>query len=210
MTKDRSIKIIKELQNYYGQPKIELRFKNIYELVISVVLSAQTTDKQVNSVSGELFNRYPDLKSLADADLSDVEDIIRSIGLYKSKARYIVNLSKEVINNHKGEIPDNFKELIKLTGIGRKSANVILSVGFGCSAFAVDTHVHRVANRIGYINSNNRYDVEMAMTTILPEKDWVKVHQLFISHGRELCKARNPSCFDCPIRLYCDEGNNIL
>ena len=182
MTKDRSIKIIKVLTNYYGYPKTALRYKNIYELVISVILSAQTTDKQVNIATNKLFSRYPDLRNLAGANVSDVQDIIKSLGLYKNKARNIVNLSKEVLLNHDGGIPDSLKELIKLPGIGRKSANVILSIGFGYPAFAVDTHVRRVANRLGYVNSKNPYDVEKAMTSILPEEEWVKAHLLFISH----------------------------
>ncbi|MDY6935757.1 MAG: endonuclease III [Spirochaetota bacterium] len=209
MTKSRSKKIIEKLKEYYGNPETILSFNNIYELVIAVVLSAQTTDKQVNSVIKDLFSRYSDFHDLSLATQADVEDIIRSVGLYRSKAKNIINLSIDIIKNHNGKVPDSLKELVHLPGIGRKTANVILSLGFGKPAFAVDTHILRIAGRIGYINSNNPNIVEKAITSYIPKDDWISAHLLFIKHGRSICVARNPLCDECPINPYCDASGNI-
>jgi endonuclease-3 len=210
MTKKRSARIIKNLKKFYGNPDTELLFVNAYELAISVILSAQTTDKQVNAVTPILFKRYPDFKSLSVAKSSEVESIIRSSGFYKNKAKNIINLAKKVIENHEGKLPDTLKELIELPGIGRKSANVILSVGFNKPALAVDTHILRISNRVGYSNSDDPYKAEMALTSLIPVNDWKKAHMLLIKHGRTICKARHPLCGECPITSLCDfEHKNL-
>lgn len=204
MTKNRSARIIKNLKKFYGNPDTELRFVNTYELAISVILSAQTTDTQVNAVTPVLFKRYPDFKSLSAAKSTEVESIIHSTGFYKNKTKNIINLAKKVIEKYGGELPDTLEELIALPGIGRKSANVILAVGFNKPALAVDTHILRISNRVGYSQSDDPYKAEMALTSFIPVSDWKKAHMLLIKHGRTICKARNPGCGECPITSLCD------
>jgi endonuclease-3 len=203
MTKNRSNKIIKNLKKFYGNPDTELFFVNTYELAISVILSAQTTDKQVNSVTPALFRKYPDFKSLSGADSSEVESIIYSTGFYKNKAKNIINLAKEVTDKYQGKLPDTLEELIELPGIGRKSANVILSVGFNKPALAVDTHILRISNRVGYSNTDDPYKAEMLLTSFIPVGEWKKAHLILIKHGRTICKARHPLCSECPITSLC-------
>ena len=208
MTKDKSRRILERLKKFYGQPHTELQFNNIYELTISVVLSAQTTDKQVNSVTPNLFKRFPDFRSLSRARLSEVESIIRRTGFYKNKAKYIVRLSKTVSVNYSDILPHTRKELTALPGIGRKSANVILSVGFDIPALAVDTHVMRIAGRLGYSNSKVPDHIEKALTSVIPENEWKTTHMVLIKHGRTLCKARNPLCIQCTVRTFCSYGKS--
>ncbi len=207
MTSARSKKIINNLRKYYGKINPGLSYSGTYELTISVVLSAQTTDRQVNSVTPALFNRYPDFKSLSKAKLNDVESLIRSVGLYKTKAKNIIDLSKDVVSKYNNVLPEEFNELIKLPGVGRKSANVILSMGFHKPALAVDTHILRLANRIGYINSRNPLEVERSLMHYIDKKDWIEAHLLIIKHGRTICMARKPLCGDCPLNRLCDYVN---
>lgn len=210
MTKKRSGKIIEMLKIFYGNMDMDAELSdNIYELTVKVVLSAQTTDRQVNSVASKLFWKFPDFYSLSKAPLSEVENTIKSVGLYRNKARSIVNLSRRVIDKHNGFLPDTFEELVKLPGIGRKSANVILSLGFKKAAFAVDTHIQRIANRLGYKKSNNPYEIEKALASYIPREDWRRAHLLLIEHGRSICKARKPLCNECPVNNLCDGADNI-
>ena len=204
MTKAKSKKILEKLIEYYGVTKSDLSFSGIYELTIAVVLSAQTTDKQVNSVTPVLFKSYPGFKNLASASINDVESIIRGVGLYKTKARNIIELSKVIIDEYKNKVPDNMEELIKLPGVGRKSANVILSIGYNKPAIAVDTHILRISNRIGYVKSDDPFKVEMALMSFIPMEDWIKAHLLIIKHGRNICSARKPLCLKCPINKLCN------
>jgi endonuclease III len=204
MTKIKSGKIIKKLKEYYGMVNADLSYSNIFQLTIAVVLSAQTTDKQVNSVTPALFIKFPGFNSLSGAGIKEVEEIIKSVGLYRTKAKNIINLSKEVAEKYKNILPDEFNDLVKLPGIGRKSANVILSMGFGKAAFPVDTHIIRIANRLGFIKSNDPYKVEQILTQYLQRDDWRQAHLLLIKHGRIICKARKPLCSECPLNKLCD------
>ncbi|MBN2039572.1 MAG: endonuclease III [Spirochaetes bacterium] len=210
MNRTRAVKIIEKLAVYYGETKADLSFSGLYELTIAVVLSAQTTDKQVNSVTPALFKKYPDFRKLANASISDVENIIRGVGLYKTKTGNIIKLSKMVINEFKGKLPDTMEELIRLPGVGRKSANVILSIGYNKPAIAVDTHVLRISNRIGFIDSPDPVKVETALMSFIPRKYWIKAHLLLIKHGRNICPARNPECNDCPVNKLCDFGKKEM
>lgn len=204
ITHTRSKAILQKLLRYYGEPVADLQFKSIYQLCIAVVLSAQTTDKQVNAVTPLLFERYPDFKSLACAGIADVEEIIKSTGFYHNKARNIINLAETVMRDYDGTLPGSREKLISLPGVGRKTANVILSVGFDVPAFAVDTHILRIARRMGYTTSDNPLEVEKAVTATLEENDWKNAHLVFIRHGRSLCSARKPRCSDCPVNSLCD------
>lgn len=203
MTNKRSQKLFEKLAEYYGEPTPGLEFINIYQLAVSVVLSAQTTDKQVNSVTPRLFAIYKDFHSLSQAQITDVESIIKSTGFFRNKAKNIVGLARAVSQIHNGKLPATREELMALPGIGRKSANVILSVGYNIPALAVDTHVLRIANRLGYIQSKNPDQVEKSITATLPESDWKKAHLLLITHGRKTCNARSPLCSSCPILTLC-------
>lgn len=203
MTSKRSEKIISVLSDYYGDVEPDLKFGSIYQLAVAVVLSAQTTDKQVNSVTGELFGRFPDFGSLGKADIIEVEKIIKSTGFYHAKARNIVNLSRMVTEKFGGELPREMDKLLQLPGVGRKSANVILSIGHGIPGLAVDTHVGRIAKRLGYTASEDPDKAEKDLCSVIPPAKWRDTHLLFIRHGRSLCKARNPECGLCPLKNYC-------
>ena len=203
MTKDKSDKIIKKLHKHYGKAVPDLKFAGLYQLAVSVVLSAQTTDSQVNAVTPELFKNYPGFVELSEAGAGHVEKIIRSTGFYRNKTKNIIALAKEIMISHAGKLPSTREELMRLPGIGRKSANVILSVGFGIPALAVDTHILRIANRLGYCNSDNPDEAEIAITSLVPEKLWTRTHLVLIKHGRMICKAKNPLCAECPIRDEC-------
>ncbi len=212
MTAARSKKILSQLYNYYGDTDPDLHFRNIFELAIAVVLSAQTTDRQVNGVTTELFEKYPDFKSLGNADFRDVEKIVKSTGFFRTKTKNIIALSRIVSSKFGGVLPDNIESLVELPGVGRKSANVILSIGYGIPGLAVDTHVSRISNRLGYISSKSPVEIEKALCRIIPSSDWKKTHLLFIKHGRVICKARTPECGVCPVSEHCDyyNGNVVI
>lgn len=205
---NKSLLIIEKLKEYYGNVKPSLDYNNIYQLTIAVILSAQTTDNQVNKVTRKLFLKYKNFKQLSKAKKSDVEQIIKSIGLYKTKTKHIIELSKIVMNKYDGQLPKEFEKLIQLPGIGRKSANVIISHGFGEDAIPVDTHVKRVSKRIGLTEANNVYKVEQDLKNKIPKKLWNLSHLLLIYHGRTICKAINPDCPICPVASYCKYYDN--
>jgi len=209
MTKERSEKIIGKLKSIFVGMKTDLLYNDLYELTIAVILSAQTTDSQVNKVTPILFQRYPDFQSLSEAKRSDVETIIKSIGLYRNKSKNIINLSMQLLCNNGGKLPSTRDELMKFPGIGRKTANVILSIGLGKDAFAVDTHVLRVANRLGYVKSKCPLNTEIMLTSFIPKKDWKQAHILFIRLGRNICRAKKPLCEECPVKVFCDGARNI-
>lgn len=203
MTKELSRKIMRALQRHYPDVKPDLMYSNRYQLAVAVILSAQTTDRQVNGVTGELFRAYPDFPSLARARPADVRRIIRSTGFYRNKSKSIIEMAAVVVEEHGGRLPASRGELERLPGIGRKSANVILSMGFGVPALAVDTHVMRIANRLAYVDSHNPLAVERALTSCIPERQWTLAHLLLIRHGRAVCHARRPLCDRCPVNPYC-------
>ena len=157
----------------------------------------------MNRVSPGLFSRYPDVKSLAEADPEEVGEIIRTIGMYKTKSRNIINLSKELISRFDGKVPDDYDSLISLPGVGRKTANVVLSVGFGQQRIAVDTHVFRVSNRLGLVNEKDVLKTELALMENIPEERWSRTHHSLIFHGRNICDAKKPKCKECPVRDLC-------
>ena len=195
--------IIRKLEDIYGHTEPDLEFKNLYQLIIAVVLSAQTTDKQVNRVTKELFIKYKNFKSLASASAADVESIIKSTGFYHTKAKNIIALAREVTEKHKGKIPETMDELTALPGVGRKTANVVMSIGFGIPALAVDTHVSRLAQRLGFSTNKEPDKIEKDVCSLIPPETWTKAHLLLIKHGRILCKARNPLCLECELKNNC-------
>ena len=196
--------VFSQLDRMFPQAHCELDYGTVFQLAVSVILSAQTTDVSVNKVTPALFEKYPDAKAMAEADVKDVENIIHSIGLYRNKASNIVKMAQELNKRFGGVVPDNMDELTSLPGIGRKTANVILSEGYKIPAIAVDTHVHRVSWRLGFSEKNDTPEqVEARLKKLFPEEQWSLLHHLLIFFGRYCCNARNPQCSKCPFEGRC-------
>lgn len=208
MVKDKDIsKILDILEQSYPDAECALHHKNVFQLIVAVALSAQTTDKSVNQVTPALFERYPDAEALAEADVEDISEYIKRIGMYRTKAKNIVAMAQKLCAEFGGQVPDNYDDLISLPGVGRKTANVVLSVGFGQERIAVDTHVFRVANRIGLVHEKDVLKTELALMEQIPEERWSRTHHSLIFHGRQCCDARKPKCDSCPIVTYCEYVN---
>ena len=206
---EEAILILDILGEEYPEAQCALDFGTRFQLLVAVVLSAQTTDKSVNKVTPGLFARYPDSKALAGASPGEVEEILRSIGMYRTKARNIIALSQELELKHEGRVPEDYEALISLPGVGRKTANVVLSVGFGHQRIAVDTHVFRVANRLGLAEAKDPLKTEIALMEILPEERWSEAHHSLIFHGRNCCDAKKPRCSSCPVAFLCRYGSGL-
>ena len=205
MVKTENIKIILDLlEDTYPDAECALDHRSVFELIVAVALSAQTTDKSVNLVTPYLFEAYPNAEALAKAKPEEVEEYIRRIGMYKTKAKNIVGMAKELCDKHDGKVPEDYDALVALPGVGRKTANVVLSVGFGHQRIAVDTHVFRVANRIGLTAEKDVLKTELKLMERIPEDRWSRTHHSLIFHGRQCCDARKPKCPECPINKYCD------
>jgi len=184
--------------------KTELNYTNPYELLVAVILSAQCTDKRVNIVTKDLFKRFPEAVSLAEADVAEVFEYIKSISYPNNKAKHLVGMAKMLVNDFKNRVPDNIDDLQKMPGVGRKTANVIVSVIYNKPAMAVDTHVFRVANRIGLTtNAKNPLESEKQLTKYFSKKVIPLAHHWLILHGRYICTAKKPKCAECPIASFC-------
>ena len=206
MVKNEDINIILDrLEENYPDAECALVHQNVYQLIVAVALSAQTTDKSVNLITPALFERFPNAEALALAEIPEVEEYIRRIGMYKTKAKNIVGMAKALVENHGGQVPEDYDALVALPGVGRKTANVVLSVGFGHQRIAVDTHVFRVSNRIGLVAEKDVLKTELALMDRIPEERWSKTHHSLIFHGRQCCDARKPRCEECSIKEWCEE-----
>ncbi len=205
MEKEKVNKILDILEETYPEAECALRHKNVFELIIAVALSAQTTDVSVNKVTPALFEAYPDAKALSSASQEDVQKYIQKIGMYKTKSKNIIGLAKKLVSDFDGEVPCDYDSLVSLPGVGRKTANVVLSVGFGQQRIAVDTHVFRVSNRIGFVSEKDVLKTEFALMDIIPEERWSKTHHSLIFHGRNCCTARKPDCENCTIAELCEK-----
>ena len=183
----------------------ELDFGSTFQLLVAVVLSAQCTDKRINQVTPDLFAHYPDAQSMAKAEEEDIFEWIRSVSYPNAKAKHLVEMARVLMEKFDGEVPSTLDELLTLPGVGRKTANVIQSVAFGKATLAVDTHVFRVAHRLGLVSKsdNTPYKVEMALTKYIPEEDIPNAHHWLLLHGRYVCTARKPHCEKCEIEKYC-------
>ncbi|RTK93632.1 MAG: endonuclease III [Rickettsiales bacterium] len=190
-------------------PRTELNFIDNFTLTVAVILSAQATDISVNKATKELFKTYQTPKAIFDLGVVELKKYIKSIGLYNTKAKNIIALCRILIDKYNSRIPDSFEDLIKLPGIGRKTANVILNCAFGKPTMAVDTHVFRVAHRIGLSNGKTPEKVEYDLLHVIPDVWLLCAHHWLILHGRYICKARIPLCKECSIAEYCDYYNNI-
>lgn len=203
LNKKQTEQVLNKLYEMYPDAKCQLNHMNAFQLLIATVLSAQTTDKQVNKVTEKLFAEYKTPQDFLTLTQEDLGSKIREIGLYKSKAKHILSLCKALVENFNGEVPQSLEELTSLEGVGRKTANVVLSNAFGIPAFAVDTHVFRVSNRIGLANGKDVYEVESQVTKKVPEELWTITHHTLIFHGRRVCKAVKPMCSVCGINDLC-------
>lgn len=197
-------KILDELEKLYPDATCELNYGTAFELLIATILSAQCTDVRVNKVTSELFKKYNTARDFADLSIEEISKEIKSCGLYKSKAQKIKDTSEQLCELYNGEVPDTLEKLIKLPGVGRKTAGVVLSNAFNHPAIAVDTHVFRVSNRIGIVDESNPQKTEFALMEAIPKERWSHSHHVLIFHGRRMCKARNPECENCPIKDDCN------
>ena len=201
--KARANKICKVLKTTYPNVKTQLNHKNPFELLVSTILSAQSTDKQVNSVTKDLFKKLATPYDFAVARNETIEKLIRSTGYYRNKANNIKNCSALLVKKYNGMVPETLEELVKLPGVGRKTANVVLGAGFGIPGIAVDTHVMRISKRLGLTKNNDPVKIEFDLMKIVPKKEWSDFSLRLIYFGRAVCKARNPSCPYCSLHELC-------
>lgn len=195
--------VAERLAGAWPDAHCELRHDNPFQLLIATVLSAQTTDARVNEVTPGLFARWAGPEELACADVEEVEAAISSLGLFRTKARSLVALSASLVADHEGEVPDTLDALVKLPGVGRKTANVVLGNAFGVPGITPDTHVIRLANRLGWVDSTGPGDVEKAVAERFPAPEWVMLCHRLIWHGRRVCHARRPACGECVLEDLC-------
>ncbi len=204
MNKKTSNEILRALEEIIKDPKPELNFTNNFELLIAVMLSAQTKDKYVNEVTKDLFRIYPDPLSLSKANIDELISLIKNLGLANHKAKALIETSKILYCQYNGEVPSSLEELQKLPGVGRKTANVVLALGFNIPALPVDTHLHKMAIRLGYVKKDsNVLEAEEALKKYIDKSEWIKAHHLFLLYGRYVCLKKNPKCDGCKIKTYC-------
>ncbi|MCL1965145.1 MAG: endonuclease III [Firmicutes bacterium] len=194
--------ILQELERLYPDARPELTFSNPYEMLVATMLAAQCTDKQVNKVTPELFRRIPDVRSMATWTAEDLHPLIKSCG-FKSKAANITAACRMLAEQYGGEVPKTMEALTALPGVGRKTANVVLANAFGVPALAVDTHVFRVAGRLGLATAKDVLHTEEQLMECIPKEDWIAAHHWLIYHGRRVCRARNPACAVCTLAKWC-------
>jgi endonuclease-3 len=203
LNKNKAFELIKLLNKSIKNPKTSLKYRNKFTLLTSVVLSAQCTDVNVNNVTKNIYQKYYVPAHFVDLGINKIRNLIKSIGLFNSKAKNLYYLSKILLEKYKSKVPNKFEELILLPGVGRKTANVVLNAAFNKPTIAVDTHVFRVSNRTGLSNGKNPEYVENQLLKILPKKHIKKAHHLILLHGRYICKARNPLCKKCVVNKIC-------
>jgi endonuclease-3 len=204
MGENRIKEILKIFEKLYPDAKTALKYDTPFQLLVATMLAAQSTDKQVNKVTSRLFKKYSGPEDFARLNPEDLEKEIRGCGLYRNKSKNIIEASRVIIDKYKGEVPRNLNDLMSLPGVGRKTANVVLSNAFNMPAFAVDTHVFRVSNRIGLAHGKNVLETEYQLMENIPEELWGKTHHWLIYHGRQVCRARNPKCQKCALIHLCE------
>ncbi len=205
---DKVEELIELFSEHYPDPTTSLDFTTTFELLVATILSAQTTDVQVNKVTSDLFKEYNKPEDFAVLSRKEMEEKIKSIGLYRNKAKFIIKTSKILLEDFDGKVPDNRTDLLKLSGVGRKTANVVLANAFQKAAFPVDTHVFRVSARLGLSSGKNVKETERELTELIPEKYWIDLHHWIIDHGRAICKAQNPDCENCFCSHLCTYYQN--
>lgn len=207
--KERALAIIKCLKKMYPGAKIELDFKTPIQLVVAVILSAQCTDKRVNMVTPALFKKYRTAQDFARAKQSELEKLIHSTGFYKAKAKSIIGCAKRIVERFGGKVPNQMEDLTTLPGVGRKTANVILGNIYDTPGLVVDTHMIRVANRLGLTDKADPHKIEIQLCEVIPQKEWTLFSHLIIWHGRRCCSARKPNCPACDIKNLCPSRQDL-
>jgi endonuclease-3 len=203
--KQRARKIAQQLAKTYPDALCALDHQTPFQLLVATILSAQCTDERVNMVTPELFRRWPDAGSLAEAKSADLEDVIRSTGFYRAKATNLLGMAKMLVDKYQGQLPRTLEELTVLPGVGRKTANVLLGTAFGiASGVVVDTHVKRITNLLGLTKSDKPEKIEEDISELLPSSEWINFSHRLIHHGRQICIARRPKCPQCSLLSYCD------
>ncbi|MFL0246540.1 endonuclease III [Candidatus Clostridium stratigraminis] len=202
--KERITNILRLLKENYPEVKCALNFNSPYELLVATILSAQCTDDRVNIVTSELFKEYSTPEKMITLGLEELCEKVKSCGFYKNKAKNILGTTQEILLKYQGQVPRTMEELIELPGVGRKTANVVLSNAYGVPAIAVDTHVFRVSNRLGLAKGKTPEEVEKGLMKNIPKKMWSDAHHYIIWHGRKVCHARKPNCEECVLAPYCE------
>ena len=198
------LSVLRKLREMHGNPRIELNFSNPLELTVAAILSAQCTDQRVNQVTEQLFRRYRSAKDYANAELGELEEQVRPTGFYRNKAKSLKNFASDVESRFGGRVPHDIDTLMSVRGIGRKTANMVMGVAFRRPAMIVETHVMRVAKRVGFTTNDGAEEIEEDLKKIVPEDQWTDFSLLLILHGRYVCVARKPHCLDCLLVEDCD------
>ena len=201
--KARAKVIYRILTENYPNVRCELVYKNPYQLLVATVLSAQCTDKRVNQTTPALFKKYNSIKKMAAADIKDLQQLVKSTGFYRTKAKNIKNLSQKILTDFNGKVPSNIEDLVTLPGVGRKTANVVLGHGFNIPGITVDTHFGRLSRRFGWSNQKDPVKVEFEVAKLIPQSQWTNLSQRLIWHGRRVCHSRKPACGACAIAKLC-------
>ncbi len=201
--KEKVIRVVEALKDKYPDAKCSLTYSNVFQLLIATRLSAQCTDARVNMVTPELFKAYPTAEAMAKAPLENIENLIKTCGLYKTKAKDLISIAKDITDIYGGTVPDTIEELTKLSGVGRKTANLICGDIYGRPAIVTDTHFIRIMNRLGFVDTDNPLKVELEMKKIVPPDQSVGFCHRVVMYGREICTARNPRCNDCVLNDIC-------
>jgi len=208
--RDKALKVIERLEELYPNARLELEYDNAFQLLIEAILAAQESDKKVNELRRELFNKYKTPEDVVKAPLDQLEKDISSINFYRRKAKLIKKCCQALVEEFGGEIPKSVEEMVKLPGVGRKTANMVIGGAFGLPAIIVDRHVLRVAQRIGFTDKKDPDKVEQDLMEIVPKESWTKFSFLLLNHGKNICLARNPKCEECPICDLCDSCKTKL
>ena len=203
--KERYARTLDFFRKEMPEVQTELEFGSVFQLLVAVILSAQCTDKRINQVTPQLFRRFPDARTMAEAEVDDVLEYVKSVSYPNSKAKHLVELSRMLVSDFGGEVPDNLDDLVKLPGVGRKTANVVQAVAFGKSTLAVDTHVYRVSHRLGLVSkrANTPLKVEQELVSHIPEDIIPQAHHWLLLHGRYVCTSRAPHCEKCEFNDIC-------
>jgi len=207
----RELEILERLKKAYPDARIALRFENPLQLLIATILSAQCTDERVNRVTPELFKKYPDARAFAEADLEELAQDIRATGFYRQKAGYIKEACRILVEKHGGEVPKNMEALLELPGVARKTANIVLANAYGIvEGIPVDTHVRRLAHRLGLSREKDPEKIERDLMALIPREYWAVIPYVLQAHGRKVCTARKPKCERCPVKDLCPSAGEHL
>lgn len=209
MTQVQTEKILEILDKEYGIDKDGFFHQEPWQLLVAIMLSAQSTDAQVDEVLPALFRRYKVAEQMAQSEIEEIEELIKSIGLYHNKARNMKKCCQQLVEEYRGIVPNTREELMKLAGVGRKTANLFMSDAYGVPEITVDTHVNRISNRLGWAHHSNPLKVEKELQEVLPQEHWIRINIQLIRHGRAICRARNPKCKECMLESYCTYQDKV-